>query len=127
MVFDIDNIKHVDPKEALELVNESYIFLDVREQGEWDAGHYKEAIFSPMSTMPTGSTEGTNLNGERSYVVVCRSGNRSKVFSKYLQDNGITAVNLAGGMREFYKGYKQDVINKNNEQGDTYCIVPLLD
>ena len=118
MVFDIDNIKHVDTKEVLELVNESYIFLDVREQSEWDAGHYKEAIFLPMSTIPMDSIEETNLNKEDSYVVVCRSGNRSKVFSKYLQDNEITAVNLSGGMREFYKVYKQDIINKNNEQGE---------
>lgn len=118
MVFDIDNIKHVDPKEALDLVNERYIFLDVREQSEWDAGHYKEAIFLPMSTISMSSNEETNLNKEDSYVVVCRSGNRSKVFSKYLQDNEITAVNLAGGMREFYKVYKQDIIDKNNEQGE---------
>ena len=118
MAYDIDNIKHVDPKEALELVSQSYVFLDVREQSEWDAGHYKEATFLPMSTMPMGSIQDTNLNQESSYVVACRSGNRSRVFSKYLQDNEITAVNLAGGMREFYKVYKQDVINKSNEQGE---------
>ena len=49
MEFDIDNIKHVDANEALELENESYIFLDVREQSEWDAGHYKNATFLPLS------------------------------------------------------------------------------
>lgn len=118
MAFDIDNIKHVDPEEALELINQNYVFLDVREQSEWDAGHYKEAIFLPMSTMSMVSIQDTNLNQESSYVVVCRSGNRSRVFSKYLQDNEITAVNLAGGMKEFYKTYKQDVVDKNNEQGE---------
>ena len=118
MEFDIDNIKHVDANEALELENESYIFLDVREQSEWDAGHYKEAIFLPMSTMSMVSIQDTNLNQKSSYVVVCRSGNRSRVFSKYLQDNGITAVNLAGGMKEFFKAYKEDIINKNHEQGE---------
>jgi len=118
VVFDIDNIKHVDPNEALELENESYIFLDVREQSEWDAGHYKNATLLPMSTMSTGSLEDTNLNQETSYVVVCRSGNRSRIFSKYLQDNGVKAVNLAGGMREFYKVFKEDVVNKNDEQGE---------
>ena len=118
MVFDIDNIKHVDPNEALELENESYIFLDVREQNEWDAGHYKNATLLPMSTMSTGSLEGTNLNQETSYVVVCRSGNRSRIFSKYLQDNGVKAVNLAGGMREFYKVFKEDIVNNNDEQGE---------
>ena len=118
MVFDIDNIKHVDPNEALELENESYILLDVREQSEWDAGHYKNATLLPMSTMSTGSLEDTNLNQETSYVVVCRSGNRSRIFSKYLQDNGVKAVNLAGGMREFYKVFKEDIVNKNDEQGE---------
>ena len=118
MVFDIDNIKHVDPNEALELENERYIFLDVREQSEWDAGHYKNATLLPMSTMSTGSLEDTNLNQETSYVVVCRSGNRSRIFSKYLQDNGVKAVNLAGGMREFYKVFKEDVVNNNEEQGE---------
>jgi len=118
VVFDIDNIKHVDPKEALELVNESYIFLDVREQSEWDAGHYKQATFFPMSTMDLDSNEEISLNKDDSYIVVCRSGNRSRVFSEYLQDNEIAAVNLAGGMREFYKLYKQDVINKNNKHGE---------
>ena len=118
MAFDIDNIKHVDPNEALELENENYIFLDVREQSEWDAGHYKNATLLPMSTMSTGSLEDTNLNQETSYVVVCRSGNRSRIFSKYLQDNGVKAVNLAGGMREFYKVFKEDIVNKNDEQGE---------
>ena len=111
MVFDIDNIKQVNPKEALELENQSYIFLDVREQSEWDAGHYKNATFLPMSTIPMGSFEETNLNRETSYVVVCRSGNRSRIFSKYLQDNGVKAVNLAGGMREFYKVFKLSLIH----------------
>jgi len=118
VVFDIDKVKQVDPKEALELENESYIFLDVREQSEWDAGHYKNSTFLPLSTMPMDPIQDTSLDTESSYVVVCRSGNRSRVFSKYLQDNGITAVNLAGGMKEFFTVYKEDVINKNHEQGE---------
>ena len=64
MAFDIDNIKHVDPEEALELINQNYVFLDVREQSEWDAGHYKEAVFLPMSTMSMVSIQDTNLTSE---------------------------------------------------------------
>jgi rhodanese-related sulfurtransferase len=73
----------------------SELLLDVREPDEWQAGHVEQAQFVPMSQLigrlaevPKGSD----------VVVVCRTGARSAQVTAYLNQNGWTARNLAGGM-----------------------------
>jgi rhodanese-related sulfurtransferase len=75
--------------------------LDVREDDEWVAGHVEGARHIPMGELPTRFPEVASLadaahTGE--VVVVCRSGARSARVVAWLTQNGVDAVNLAGGL-----------------------------
>lgn len=77
------------------------VLLDVREDDEWVAGHAEGARHIPMGELPARFAEVTALAdaapaGE--VVVVCRSGGRSAQVVAWLLQNGVDAVNLAGGM-----------------------------
>lgn len=72
--------------------------LDVREDDEWAAGHIDGALHLPMMTIPPRLAE---IPADREVVVVCRVGGRSAQATQYLLQNGITAVNLDGGMLEW--------------------------
>lgn len=73
------------------------VMVDVRERGEWVAGHAPEAILIPMGDLP-GQLEELPI-GDEPLAVVCRSGNRSGRVVAWLAQQGIDAVNVAGGMQ----------------------------
>jgi len=70
--------------------------LDVREDDEWAAGHIEGAVHIPLSEVPGRLAE---LPAADQLVVACRSGARSAQATAYLQQIGIAAVNLGGGMQ----------------------------
>jgi rhodanese-related sulfurtransferase len=69
--------------------------VDVREPGEWDAGHIAGALWIPMAEFADRLSE---LPDGR-LAIVCRSGARSGVVADWLERSGVDAVNLAGGMQ----------------------------
>jgi rhodanese-related sulfurtransferase len=69
--------------------------LDIREPDEWQAGHCEQAQFVPMSQLIGRLAE---VSKDTDLVVVCRSGDRSAQVVAYLNQNGWSARNLAGGM-----------------------------
>jgi rhodanese-related sulfurtransferase len=73
------------------------VMVDVRERNEWDAGHAPEAVLIPMGDLPS-QIEELPL-GDGPLAVVCRSGNRSGRVVAWLTQQGIEAVNVAGGMQ----------------------------
>ena len=88
-------VREVTPVEALELVNGDAVLVDVREESEWEAGHAPMATLIPLATIPDHLDE---LPRDRLVVCVCRSGARSMRAATFLQENGVDAVNLEGGM-----------------------------
>jgi len=78
------------------LVKGGAMLLDVREQGEWEAGHAPGARHVPLGLLP--DRIGT-IPRDRQVVVVCRSGHRSAQATALLARAGVDAVNLHGGMR----------------------------
>ena len=72
-----------------------YVFLDVRERYEWDAGHIEGSIHIPITQVPGRMDE---IPVDRTIVCVCQIGQRSGLVARYLTDNGYTAHNLEGGM-----------------------------
>jgi rhodanese-related sulfurtransferase len=72
--------------------------VDVREPGEWEAGHIAGALWIPMGELADRVSE---LPGGR-LAIVCRSGARSGVVADWLERSGVDAVNLAGGMQSWH-------------------------
>lgn len=77
-------------------VQEGYKVLDVREPDEYAGGHIVGAANKPLSELQASNFE--RVDKESSYIVICRSGNRSQEASKILVDEGYTVVNVSEGM-----------------------------
>lgn len=78
---------------AAAAASDSALLLDVREDGEWAAGHAQGAVH-----MPVGRLDVTAIPRDRPVIAVCRSGNRSGQAAALLAHAGIDVVNMAGGM-----------------------------
>jgi rhodanese-related sulfurtransferase len=97
-------IKEVDTAAALQLINhKNAIVLDVREPGEYDAGHVLNAKLIPLGKLKERMGELEKYK-EQPIVVMCRSGNRSGTACFLLGKQGFTqAYNLAGGVQAWQK------------------------
>lgn len=72
--------------------------LDVREPGEWVAGHAPGAVHLPLGELQSRVGE---VPEDRDVYVVCRSGGRSAQAAAFLGAEGRAATNVDGGMREW--------------------------
>ncbi|MEU2717062.1 rhodanese-like domain-containing protein [Streptomyces sp. NPDC007205] len=77
-----------------------WLLLDVREHGEWRAGHIPGALLLPLSQLSEGVPLPPEAEG-RPLVVICRSGKRSQQAVDLLTGSGAQAVDVIGGMREW--------------------------
>jgi molybdopterin/thiamine biosynthesis adenylyltransferase/rhodanese-related sulfurtransferase len=66
----------VSLREAADLLAEDALFLDVREQGEWDLGHVPEAVHLPLGLLEDRVADELP-DREREVVVYCAHGRRS--------------------------------------------------
>jgi len=102
------SVKRVDPKEAAKLLQQGWVYLDVRSIPEFEQGHPPGAYNIPLlhleqgrGMMPNpdfldevGATFGT---GEK-IVVGCRAGRRSLRAAEMMLGAGFsTVVDMAGG------------------------------
>lgn len=85
---DIDNVQ--------QLQDDGMIVLDIREVEEFAEGHIIGAVNLPLSELKDGNFAG--LDNDDSYVVICRSGNRSIEASDILFKEGFDVVNVSAGM-----------------------------
>lgn len=69
--------------------------LDVREDDEWAAGHLHGATHIPLRQLP-GRVE--EVPADDQVLVYCKSGGRSAQATAFLQNAGVDAVNLDGGV-----------------------------
>jgi len=69
--------------------------LDVRYQEEWEERHLPDVILSPLDQLRHAVAE---LDPAQQYITCCRSGKRSAVAAMILEQNGINAVSLRGGI-----------------------------
>ena len=92
-----DQVKEITPEELLEKLEsgEDVQIIDVREVEEWNAGHIRQAKLIPLHFLPYRMNE---LNKTRPVVMVCHSGGRSYMATRYLSSQGFDAVNMVGGM-----------------------------
>jgi rhodanese-related sulfurtransferase len=74
------------------------VILDVRERHEWKAGHAPGSKNIPLTTLNAHTAK---LARNRRYIVVCRSGSRSRSATAQLRGAGLDVVNLKGGMHSW--------------------------
>jgi rhodanese-related sulfurtransferase len=89
-------ITEIDAAEAFRRIEHGAKLFDVREQGEWDEVHAPQATLVPMSDLVARWQEIDG--GDEPAIVVCHSGARSARVVAALEQSGVPAVNLVGGM-----------------------------
>lgn len=81
------------------IANDEVVVIDVRTQKEYDEGHIPNAMLIPLDEVDNVMEE---MDKDASYLMVCRSGNRSSTASELLAKNGFQHIkNMAGGMNEW--------------------------
>ena len=86
-------------KAELEKLAKQGQLIDVRTEEEYALGHINGSILHPVDEI-----ESFNKEKNKTYYVICRSGNRSANASKYLAKQGYNVINLDGG----YKAYEEN-------------------
>ncbi|CAM4054411.1 rhodanese-like domain-containing protein [Mesobacillus thioparans] len=69
--------------------------VDVREVSEVAQGKIPNAIHIPLGLLEFRMNE---LDKNKTYVMVCRSGGRSSRASQFLDYHGYNVINMQGGM-----------------------------
>ncbi|WP_442595590.1 rhodanese-like domain-containing protein [Neobacillus sp. D3-1R] len=69
--------------------------IDVREDEEVATGMIPGAKHIRMGTIPENLHQ---LDKDKEYIMICRSGNRSGNVCHYLQEQGYKVRNMVGGM-----------------------------
>ena len=84
--------------------------LDVRREGEWQAGHIAGVQCRALDTFPHGMPA---LNGERPVAVHCKSGYRSMIACSLLERAGHSnAINVAGGFDAWHAAELPEVVEQ---------------
>lgn len=80
------------------------VYLDVRTQEEWDAGHIKGAVHMDLARLQAG--ELPNISQDANVQVYCRSGNRARAAVQILEGQGFRSVVNRGGLEGLHsEGY----------------------
>lgn len=87
------------PEVEVHAVPEGAFLLDVREDGEWRAGHAPEAVHIPLGELQARVAE---VPKDAPVYVVCRSGGRSANAAAWLNHVGRDAINIGGGMQSWH-------------------------
>lgn len=91
--------REVGVVDAVQLINrKDALVIDVRDTGEYEAGHIAGARHVPEKQLAERIKELEKFK-DRALIVVCRSGTRSGAAVQILRGNGFNeAVNLSGGI-----------------------------
>ncbi len=84
----------IDADQLADAVKLGATIVDVREPGEYLAGHVPGAMLVPMGQLPSRLHE---LDRNGPVHVVCASGNRSAAMTDFLRAAGFDAYSVAGG------------------------------
>ena len=93
------NYKTIKAEEALSMMSDEVIILDVREVDEYDDGHISKAINLPLGHI--NKAEESFKDKEQTILVYCRSGRRSAEAAKKLVKLGYTNVYDFGGILDW--------------------------
>ncbi|MEU4314434.1 rhodanese-like domain-containing protein [Nocardia sp. NPDC024068] len=84
--------------EAIRLVAEGALVVDVRREFEWNRVHIPGAVHMPLEVLPDRCVE---LPDDRLLIAFCTGGLRSAGAANLLVENGFDAVNMSRGLIEW--------------------------
>jgi len=90
-------MKEITPQEVQQRLEngEQLNLIDVRETDEVQAGHIPGITHLPLGLLEFRTHE---LDKNKPYIMVCRSGGRSGRATEFLQSQGFDVTNMNGGM-----------------------------
>jgi rhodanese-related sulfurtransferase len=89
----------VGPADAVRLLNQGAVLVDVRTKAEFDGGHIIDARHVPQEEI-AGAGESLKKFKDKVVITCCESGMRSGAAARVLQAQGFTkVVNLRGGLQ----------------------------
>jgi rhodanese-related sulfurtransferase len=89
----------VGPTDAVRLLNQGALLLDLRTQAEFDSGHILDARHVPQDQLAS-SVETLKKYKDKVVIACCESGMRSGAGARVLQAQGFTkVVNMKGGLQ----------------------------
>ncbi len=104
--YDTLQVQDVSSQEAFGLMQENlgnpdFIILDVRTSSEFHDGHIEGALNIDVN-LPSFSEELEQLDKNATYLIYCRSGNRSRTALRIMDDLAFTrAYHLTNGITEW--------------------------
>jgi rhodanese-related sulfurtransferase len=110
-------VPEVDVRDLPDPLPSELTLLDVREPAEWHAGHIAGAVHIPMMSVPA---ELAAIPTGGQVLVVCAVGARSARVAAFLQQQGIDAVNLAGGMVAWARAGRPVIVAGTQTGDDQY-------
>ena len=89
--------KEINVELAFQMQSQGDAIIDVREQHEWEMGHATGAMHFPKSQMTKFKEQYTDF--DRTLIIMCQRGIRSKTVADYLVDLGYTDIySVKGGL-----------------------------
>lgn len=90
----------IDPAQGEALVADGAMLIDVRTPAEYEAGHIEGAV---LSSLESGDFEArlADLDPSSSYVLYCRTGNRSAAAAALMVEHDFERVYDMGGIVEW--------------------------
>ena len=90
-------MKTMTPEEVKQVIEQGMIYsiIDVRETEELLEGKIPGAMHIPLGEL---EVKLNMLDKNEKYIMVCRSGNRSGMASRFLEGCGYDVTNMDGGM-----------------------------
>ncbi|MEV6659559.1 rhodanese-like domain-containing protein [Nocardia fluminea] len=85
----------VSATEAMRLLAEGAVIVDVRRDFEWNRVHIPGAVHMPLEVLPSRCPE---LPEDRLIITFCTGGLRSAGAANLLVENGFEAVNMSRGL-----------------------------
>ena len=107
----------IEQAEKLITPGGKWVMLDIRSQEEFLRSSYPEALSIPQRQFeedPEGSI--SRLDREKSYLVMCHTGDHSRDIVSLLQDHGIDAANLDGGWRAYLRLSLQQFMEEDQDE-----------
>ena len=87
--------------DAIALVKQGGLLLDVRTPGEYQGGHIEEAVNIPLQALQAGPVPDLPADKSTPIVTICATGRRSAAALSLLRSQGYSRVQNVGGMQQW--------------------------